>query len=389
MVRWVAVLSGSVGAFAFLVAGLLCASLSPPAASPKVAAEWLFHRADDVAMWQPNAQIVDAAVTPEGLTFRTVGYDPILELGPLLDLPASPWHTVEIRLKSDRDGTAELFWSNTTEPPYGGFRPHKRMPFWVTGDGQWHTYRLLPFWHPEGKLVRLRFDPFGNANFTLASIRIVELPVAKMSPATEQVREWLLIGDGELKPTQRGWTVSLKSPDAFLLTPAAIDSEQRFFVSIRMAVTAGKIATFFFASEQLHGLHSYAFPVVADGREHTYTLELLSSPNWRGRIIAIGLRPSDTVNATATVREVRFSAEPQGVPEVKVVAFALDDATPRAGVPTELFALVRHAGGEPARRLHPILRLPKGVEVLSQPEPVDTLELTGSFMSRATTRFRS
>ncbi len=43
-------------------------------------------------------------------------------------------------------------------------------------------------------------------------------------------------------------------------------------------------------------------------------------------------------------------------------------------MPTELFALVRHAGGEPVRQLRPILRLPKGVEALSQPEPVDALE---------------
>ncbi len=362
-----------VGVAIICFAGLLPTLFSASSPIPKVIVEWRFRSGESAWNWRPNQAIADVKVTDEGVLFRTVSDDPIWELSDLLDIPASPWQVVEVQLKSDREGEAELFWSNTTDPPYGGFRPHKRTPFWVAGDRQWHTYRILPFWHPEGKIVRLRFDPFGFAQFTLAAIRIVELPAAQMTPATGEVRDWLLVGEGTVQPTARGWVVSLHSPDALLLTPTSIASEQRPFLSVRMAVSAGKRATLFFASNQAHGLHARSVPIIADGREHTYTLDMIDSSGWSGQIIAVGLRPTDAVGAKAIVREVRFDPIPKGAPELQVVTFALDDATPRVGVATEVFAIVRHVGGDPARNLQAILQVPKGVELLSAPSLVPHL----------------
>lgn len=68
--------------------------------------EWRFDRAGDFEGWQPNAHLTRAVVTNGVLAVRTVGSDPILELGSLLDLKASPWQIVDIRLKADRARTA-------------------------------------------------------------------------------------------------------------------------------------------------------------------------------------------------------------------------------------------------------------------------------------------
>jgi hypothetical protein len=53
--------------------------------------EWTFDQAGDLRGWQPNGHVAEAAVTGGQLTCRTIGADPILELKPLLGLPATPW----------------------------------------------------------------------------------------------------------------------------------------------------------------------------------------------------------------------------------------------------------------------------------------------------------
>ncbi len=345
-------------------------SLEPPA---KVLVEWRFEREGDWKGWQPNAHVAEVKVAEGALSFRTIGDDPILEFRPLLDLPASPWQAIEIRLKSDSDGLAEFFWSNTTEPPYGGFRPQKRTPFWVIGDNQWRTYRLFPFWHLEGKILRLRFDPPSGARVAIAFVRIVEFSVGQGVGETGKVRDWTVVGEAKLMPQREGWSVELQSPDAFLLTPVSVDAEANSFLSVRLSATSGKLATLFFACDQTNGLHTRTFPIVADGKEHTYSLDMLASTEWRGRIIAIGLRPTDAGGARAQIRWVRIGAEPQGAPELQIRVFALEDATPRAQVPTQLFAIVRNNGGEPVRHVRALLRLPSGVEISSRPHPIATL----------------
>lgn len=127
--------------------------------------EWNFDRAGDLQGWQPNGHVTNVVVTNGSLNFRAVGSDPILELKPLLDFAASAFQVVEVRFKADRDGTAEFFWSNTSTGRFGGFSQEKSTRFNVTGDDQWHIYRLLPCWQTEGRIVRLRFDVYDGAKF--------------------------------------------------------------------------------------------------------------------------------------------------------------------------------------------------------------------------------
>lgn len=336
--------------------------------------EWQFDRPNDLQGFQPNSQIKDVKVSDGILSFRTVGSDPILELRAPLEIPASPWNAIEIRLKADRDGTAEFFWSNTTEPPHGGFRPNKRTAFWVVGDGKWRTYRVFPFWHPEGKIIRLRFDPFGNAHFEIDFIRIVELPIKQGEVSEGEVGEWVPVGEVKLDRKKRRLKVITQTPDSLLLAPANLDSEKNPVVSVRLSASAGNFASFFFATDQTHGLHSHPFPIIADGKERTYTLDMIASPNWQGRIIAIGLRPTDAVGSEATLHSIEFGEKPKGKPSLRVVAFALDDAAPRAGVPTELLAIVRHVGGEPALSVRAILKVPTEIKVLSTAPDVKKME---------------
>ena len=343
-----------------------------PSTHHRTIVEWHFNKSGDFEGWTPNREVVDAKVENGVLSFKTVGDDPIWEYRLPLDFPASPWQAIEIRMRADRDGTAEFFWSNTTEPPYGGFRPNKRTEFWVIGDGKWRTYRILPFWHPEGKIIRFRFDPFGGANFEVDFIRIVELETGDLGLGTG----WLAVGDATVKKLREGWEVTLNEPGAFLLVPVSVDADEKSFVSVQMSATAGTHATLFFATENLHGLHSHSFPIVADGKMRTYTVDMLASPNWRGRIIAFGLRPTNALRSKVTLRSVQIGEAPKGRATLQIAAFALDDAAPRAGVPTELFAVVRHIGGEPARNLKATLKLPAGIQILTNPQIAKQVEFS-------------
>ena len=77
---------------------------------------------------------------------------------------------------------------------------------------------------------------------------------------------------------------------------APILAESSPQVEIRMKVSDGFGAQLFFKPE--HGLlseeTSLFFEIIADGKFHTYTLELASLPAWTGKISKIRLDPTDT-----------------------------------------------------------------------------------------------
>ena len=80
--------------------------LQAAAPAPRTLAEWTFDKPGDFQGWQPNGQVSNAVVAAGELAFATTGDDPILELRPRLDVPASARQYLEVRLKADRDGEA-------------------------------------------------------------------------------------------------------------------------------------------------------------------------------------------------------------------------------------------------------------------------------------------
>ena len=142
--------------------------------------EWNFDRAGDVEGWQANGDLRFVTVSNGVLSAQAVGGDPLFEYRPRLALAAAPGQFFEVRLKADHDGEAELFWSNTSEGRYGGFSQEKTTRFNVQGDRQWHTYRIWPFWHSEGRIVRLRFDVYDGTHFDVDFMRVGEVVVREL-----------------------------------------------------------------------------------------------------------------------------------------------------------------------------------------------------------------
>jgi hypothetical protein len=104
-----------------LTAALLFWLIIRPAFGQNVLWEARFDQPLALRNWQANADLADLSISESTLGFRGVGPNPTLVYSAPLSIAATPFQAVEIRLKADRDGNAELFWSRTTTGPYGGF----------------------------------------------------------------------------------------------------------------------------------------------------------------------------------------------------------------------------------------------------------------------------
>lgn len=352
---------------ALVAFGLVSIRLAPAAraqvrdtnAAERSLASWSFTRAGTQEGWVANAHLTDVIVRDGVLSCRATGPDPILELQPRLDLPVTPWQVVEIRLQADRDGMAELFWSPTDTGRFGGFSQERTLRFPVRGDGTMRTYRLRPFWQVDGRLRRLRLDLFDGATFAWAGLRILEpsnpapafMPEFAFGPDAAATG-WRGVDGAQLRSGPDGWEARLLSAESMLLgPPVAFEAEARTWAGIRFAVDRGRRGTLLFATASAPGLHRLSFPIEADGREHTYNLDLLAGKEWRGRIVALGLKPSDDPDATARLRWLRVANQPQGDAELQILSWGVEDALPRANRAVTLTARVRNRGGAAASNL--------------------------------------
>ena len=340
-------------------------------------AEWKFARPGDLQGWRPNAYLADVIITNGALACHGTGSNPILEYRGSLQIQATALQQIEVRLKADQDGTAIVYWSNSTQGKYNGFEPRKNTRFNIVGDGQWHLYRLLPLWQNEGKIIRLRLDLYDGARFALDFLRISALPAA--APVTTpdfdftgNAQGWQAYGATTLQANSQGLNITCAEADGCALAPPlSIRATAQGIVSLCMAVTHGTRGTLWYGTDQENGPHYFTFPLRADGQTHDYNLDLRAEKMWHGKIVALGLCPSDDAGATTCLRWLKISAVPQGPAQLDITALTLSDALPRAGVPVGVVALIANTGGTVATNVHATLTLPDGVNRLTTtPEPV-------------------
>ena len=113
--------------------------------------------------WSGNPGVLSMEVTAEGLVVRTSDDDPWIE-GPPVDLPGAKVTKVTVRMKSEHNESAELFYGR-------GFSAERSVRFVVLG-GDWRRYELIiPYVLGPG--TRFRLDPCVRAaTVTIASITV-------------------------------------------------------------------------------------------------------------------------------------------------------------------------------------------------------------------------
>lgn len=161
---------------------------------------------------------------------------------------------------------------------------------------------------------------------------------------------------------RQGLVVQATSPGCVVLHDNLdLDTRKCDFVTLRMAVDKGHAGTLIFATTI--GAGRIPFQTVPDGRMHTYVLEPWEHVGWGGRLIALGVAPSDLEGATARIQYVSLGTAPMGEPEVQLLSLYTDSVLPRAGRPEKVVAWLRNVGG-PAAKVKVALRVPRGVRLI-------------------------
>ena len=117
--------------------------------------------------WTANNRVDNLRSSPEGLIVKSIGEDPWIE-GPAADLPGDKMVRVTIRMKSNADPHAELFYGKN-------FIAGRSLRFTVRNDGQWHNYSLI-IKEKLGAGTRFRLDPCTDkGDVTVAFIKVETL----------------------------------------------------------------------------------------------------------------------------------------------------------------------------------------------------------------------
>ncbi|MCC6729943.1 MAG: glycoside hydrolase family 99-like domain-containing protein [Chthonomonadales bacterium] len=135
-------------------------------------------------------------------------------------------------------------------------------------------------------------------------------------------------------------------------------------VTLRMAVSRGETARLVLLTDA--GLLVAPIAVRGDSAMHTYVVRADDYPEWRGRLRALGVAPSEAA-ARVSLDFVRLAGGPDGPPEIAVERLLPRDVVNRAGRDCVVTARLRNDGG-PGRGLRATLSVPPGARVTGRAE---------------------
>ncbi len=130
------------------VVGILAAHLGGGHTFADTIVHWDFSKG--LQGWKGNYQVEGLTWSRGGLSFRSTGVDPWIE-GPRVDLPGDRLTRVTVRMRSNANGSGELFYG-----PY--FQAGHSVRFTVKSDNLWHDYDLIVV-ELLGAGTRFRLDP--------------------------------------------------------------------------------------------------------------------------------------------------------------------------------------------------------------------------------------
>lgn len=348
-----------------LFTGVLVACIALTAAASgaeRILMEWDFSKATDTLGWT-NAEPIKEIKIADGALLAIAGPGRQKLESPLFDISANPWQYVEIELKTDSDGTGLMYYSNTTEEPYHGFRPGQYAQFTVTGDSKYHTYRIRPFWQKQGKITHIRLDPPGNSVY-LRSVRIIDQSPGEPSKATawkfgDSLAGWQAQGiNAKATPSKEFCVLEGDRESVLFSPPVDINADEYFLATVRIGSKTPHTAVLRFATDQSDGFHSVPIQLRDDGIVHSYAIDLSEMPEWTGRVLAIGLTPTETSEIRQIALEsIAFGESVQGPPELLITRFGLADPVTRVGEQARLIVSVKNIGGADAQSVAAVVTL--------------------------------
>jgi len=155
--------------------GMMVIVMVSAGAYAKTAVEWDFSKGTHG--WTTNNRVENLRCSPEGLIVKSTGLDPWIE-GPAVDLPGDKMVRVKIRMKSNADPHAELFYGKS-------FVAGRSLRFTIRNDGKWHGYSLI-IKETLGPRTRFRLDPCTDKGDVTVTFIKVETLSETVSPPLEK-----------------------------------------------------------------------------------------------------------------------------------------------------------------------------------------------------------
>jgi hypothetical protein len=170
--------------------------------------------------------------------------------------------------------------------------------------------------------------------------------------------------------------VHTQSPQSLIIhNRLAANIDKKDFAAVKMSVDHGGQARLVYVTTK--GAGQISFPIVADGKPHSYVIEPWTEIGWGGKLLALGLIPSELPGSTARIERLQVTEEPLASPEIQVARIFSETTFPRAERPDRIVARLLNTAG-PGRNLVATLVVPNGM-VLKSPaaQAVPTLEHLG------------
>lgn len=317
-------------------------------AAPDRLLDWSFDSATNTQGWSSaggKMEFDEEAMRFTGPTCRMIS--------PVFDLETSPWQLLEIEIKTDKSGAARLFFSDTTEEPYGGFREKWHRHITMIGDGQYHKYIILPCWHDLKKIIHIRLDPPGAEN-AVKSIRIMDIQPQKTSDTAWTFAEtgngWQAVSLETDSLAADGWKIK-GDQNALALSPEIGKSADEMpKLTLRAASNTSHSMLFHWLGTNSNVLHSLPIQLKGDGKLHSYVVDLSRLADWEKNVLGVGLSPADGVKSREiTLHSLSLEKTVTGPAAIRINRVAFEDPITRAGQRAVVRMEVANIGGVVAR----------------------------------------
>ena len=341
----------------------------------KTLVEWNFDSPNDA--WTQTIRVADIAVKDGCVLGRTIGRDPSIA-GPAFEIQASPYQFVEIRMKASKDGHGELYYTNSTEGEYKGFRPD-----WVQTieyeAGDFQVYRVFPFWQDCGKIIRVRIDPPEDAEFAIDYIKIMELPVSAAKSAffdfTKPGHRWISAYDLRTLGSANGIVTSGSGDNLFISPKLELDPGSFPWLSLMARSNGMDRALLGWVTDKLPYIREYAVSLKPDNKWHVYNFPMEDISEWSGKISVLGIRVTSSKGHKVEVKFMGASHSPKGPAELDIKNFGFKEAINRVGKPAVLQAEVLNVGGKDSGGLKVSLKNGKTLAIPNL-KPGESTQLT-------------
>lgn len=328
--------------------------------------EWTFDNSSILQKWIPNGQVQDVKVENGKLYGKTRGSDPYLFCEGI-EFPATPYQYLKIRIKTNHGGVGQIFWSGTHEGQYGGLSGDKSVNFNFGEKNEWQDIYVFPFWHKEGKIIKIRLDLCDSLEFELEKISVKTWD--KGEPPVTGIYEWQF-PEGDIS----SWKIDSEDSPYYFFKPISLNIGKTNYLTIEYCAQKNSNSlSFIWASQDSIGPQTCSIPLASDGRKHVSLIDMSQYPTWKDPIIALGFYISDI--SKIRIDSLSISEVPPDKPELVISYFGADQGVLRAGNEFPLLLRLSNQGGGIAHIDDLNFKHPESLEIKEGPRPEPPYEI--------------